>query len=92
MAQSKPKRKRSTARHKPAKIHPLNRFYRSRVIKRAVERQKKKRGEKEWKNILFIIFCILLTVVGMVLLNHITKKMHEERELHTKEARSVTKF
>jgi len=92
MAQRKPKRKK-TIRLRPEKFHPLNRFYRNRVVRRAVERQKKKKGEKEWKDILFIILCILLTLAVMIALNYIARKMHEEQERqYEKEVSSVTKF
>jgi hypothetical protein len=80
MAQRKPNRKKRISRLKPGKFHPLNRFVRNRVVKRAVERQKKKKGYQEWKHILLIILCILLTIAVMVTLNHITRRMREEQE------------
>jgi len=93
MAQRKSKRKKTTAPLKREKFHPLNRFYRNRVVRRAVERQKEKKGEKEWKHILLIILCILLTLAVMIALNHIARKMYEEQERqYEKEASSVTKF
>jgi hypothetical protein len=78
MAQRKPNRKKRISRLKPGKFHPLNRFVRNRIVRRAVERQKKKKGEKEWKDILFIILCILLTIAVMVILNHIAR-LHEQQ-------------
>jgi hypothetical protein len=80
MAQRKPNRKKRISRLKPGKFHPLNRFVRNRVVRRAVERQKKKKGEKEWKDILFIILCILLTIAVMVILNHIARLREQQYE------------
>jgi hypothetical protein len=79
MAQRKPNRKKRISRLKPGKFHPLNRFVRKRVVRRAVERQKKKKGEKEWKDILFIILRILTAIVVLGFLIHLTR-MHEQQE------------
>ena len=79
MAQRKPKRKKSPGRPRPEKYYPENRGERRRI-----ERQKKRKGEKEYKDILIIIIGILIMIAVIFTLNYIARRMHEEQETNTK--------
>jgi hypothetical protein len=70
MAQHKPSRKKRTIQPKPEKYHPLDRAVKKRVASRWVKRRKAKKGEKEWKDILFIILGFLIAAAMLVLLYH----------------------
>jgi hypothetical protein len=70
MAQRKPSRKKRTVQPKLEKYHPLNRAVKKRVAGRRVKRRKAKKGEKEWKDILFIILGFLIAAAMLILLYH----------------------
>jgi hypothetical protein len=70
MAQRKPSRKKRRVQTKSEKYHPLNRAVRKRVAGRRVKRRKAKKGEKEWKDILFIILGFLIAAVMLIVLYH----------------------
>jgi hypothetical protein len=68
MTQRKPSRKKRTIHPKPEKYHPLNRAVKKRVASRRVKRRKAKKGEKEWKDILFIILGFLIAAAILIVL------------------------
>ena len=75
MAQRKPKRKKIISRPKPEKFTPQNRAERRRI-----ERQKTKKGEKEWKDMLILIIGLLIMVAIAVILNHIERILEQPYE------------
>jgi hypothetical protein len=81
MAQRRPSRKKRISRHKPEKYNPQNRAVRNRVVRRWVEKQKRKKGEKEWKAVLYVIGGIFLALIIMVKLYYMISA-HEELEHH----------
>jgi hypothetical protein len=70
MAQRKPRHKKRTIQPKPEKYHPLNRAVKKRVAGKRLKQRKTKKGEKEWKDILFIILGFLIVAAMLILLYH----------------------
>jgi hypothetical protein len=81
MAQHRPNRKKKINYNKTEKHDPLDRAVKRRVARRRVERKKKKKGVKEWKEMLYVIVGMILVMALIIILYQVIR-VHQELKHH----------